>query len=177
MPKVGGNTIEQCMEICMSDTKTIEEYPDPQKRSEVCYAACMGSLEEKRVHESVNEWIEKNRFNVSVRDGKYIINGEENPTITLVRGKEYSFYLNAEGHPFFIKTEQSTGDSGRYDNGIVNNGTQTALLSFDVPMNAPERLYYNCSFHETMRGVIEIINEEQMKLIDLVNHYKITIND
>jgi len=45
MPKVGGNTIEKCMEICMDDPKTKSEYPDNEKRSQVCYAACASSIE------------------------------------------------------------------------------------------------------------------------------------
>ena len=40
MPKVGGKNIESCMEICMTDPKTKEEYPDTDKRQDVCYAAC-----------------------------------------------------------------------------------------------------------------------------------------
>lgn len=40
MPKIGGSNIEDCMEICMSDEKTKDEYPDDEKRQEVCYAAC-----------------------------------------------------------------------------------------------------------------------------------------
>lgn len=45
MPKVEGTTIEQCMQVCMSDPQTKAEYPDPSKRREVCYAACMNHLE------------------------------------------------------------------------------------------------------------------------------------
>jgi hypothetical protein len=45
MPKVGGNTIPQCMDICMSDPVTKQEYPDTEKRREVCYAACMQRLD------------------------------------------------------------------------------------------------------------------------------------
>jgi hypothetical protein len=45
MPKIGGNTLEECMEICMSDPKTKSEYPDNSKRSQVCYAACARSQE------------------------------------------------------------------------------------------------------------------------------------
>lgn len=36
----------------------------------------------------------------------YIINGQRNPTLQLVRGQTYTFAINAVGHPFWIKTAQ-----------------------------------------------------------------------
>ena len=45
MPKVSGKNLEQCMENCMSDEKTKREYPDTDKRRQVCYAACKDKFE------------------------------------------------------------------------------------------------------------------------------------
>lgn len=59
MPKIGGNTIEECMEICMSDPKLREEVKDGDKRREMCYAACMSSLDGEQVEINIAELIKK----------------------------------------------------------------------------------------------------------------------
>jgi subtilisin family serine protease len=97
-----------------------------------------------------------NIFNVSTFNGRYIINGSENPSLNLTRGVEYTFNINAPGHPFWIKTAQTIGTSDQYNTGVTNNGTQTQQIRFNVPCNAPSPLYYNCQFHGLMTGVLTI---------------------
>ena len=160
MPKVGGNTIQECMSICMSDPKTIEEYPNTEKRSEVCYAACAGSMQSE------------DYFEISAQDGQYIIDGDANPILVIARGRSYDFEVDAEGHPFLIKTSQTTGREDMYEDGIRNNGVEQGTLVFEVPLNAPDLLYYNCEFHDTMSGEIEIVDEDQIALMELIQKYK-----
>ena len=64
-----------------------------------------------------------------------------NPTITLLRGLTYNFSVNASGHPFWIKTAQTTGTGDAYS-AASNNGTQSGQIFLTVPMNAPNILYY-----------------------------------
>jgi hypothetical protein len=97
-----------------------------------------------------------NIFNVTHYSGKYIINGVENPSLNLTRGIEYIFNLNALNHPFWIKTTQTIGTSDQYNTGVTNNGTQTGQIRFNVPCDAPSILYYNCQYHSSMRGVLDI---------------------
>lgn len=160
MPKVGGNTIEECMSICMSDPKTVEEYPNTEKRSEVCYAACAGSMQSEEY------------FEISAQDGQYIIDGDPNPIIVVARGRSYDFEVDAEGHPFLIKTSQTTGREDLYEDGVHNNGVEQGTLVFEVPLDAPDLLYYNCEFHDTMSGEIEIVDENQIALMELIQKYK-----
>ena len=80
------------------------------------------------------------------------------PTLTLVRGKTYEFDVTAGGHPFLIKTIQGTGSSNQYNEGITNNGVSNGKLTFTVPNDAPSTLYYNCQFHGSMTGVINIVD-------------------
>lgn len=84
------------------------------------------------------------------------LNNEENPDLTLVRGQTYTFTVNASGHPFFIKSVQGNSNANAYNNGVINNGTQAGTITFEVPMDAPGTLYYNCQFHEIMTGRITI---------------------
>ncbi len=88
--------------------------------------------------------------------GSYVINGSNNPTLNLIRGTTYTFNINAAGHPFWIKTTQTTGQANTYATGITNNGTANGTLTFIVAGNAPSTLYYNCEYHSSMAGIINI---------------------
>jgi hypothetical protein len=88
----------------------------------------------------------------------YLIDGASNPTLTLCRGSTYTFAVNSPGHPFYIKTVQSTGTANAYATGVTGNGTAMGNVAFTVPMAAPNTLYYNCSIHAAMTGVLDIVN-------------------
>ena len=81
-----------------------------------------------------------------------------NPTLYLIRGKKYQFSVNASGHPFWIKTSQTTGTGNQYNDGVTNNGVESGTITFSVPFNAPSLLYYICQFHSGMNGKIYIID-------------------
>ena len=52
----------------------------------------------------------------------YQIDGQLDPTLSVVRGQTYVFQRDDAGHALFIKASLGTGDTGRYDKGIENNG-------------------------------------------------------
>ncbi|MEJ2163263.1 MAG: hypothetical protein P8X60_08100, partial [Robiginitalea sp.] len=81
---------------------------------------------------------------------------EENPNITLKRGSRYTFRINAPGHPFFINSVQGTSDTNAYNDGVTNNGTESGTITFEVPADAPDTLFYNCEFHASMTGIFTI---------------------
>jgi Predicted solute binding protein len=88
----------------------------------------------------------------------YIINGSSNPTLNLYKGQTYTFNIVATNHPFWIKTTPVIGTGSAYTNGISSNGITNGIITFTVPYDAPSTLYYICQFHESMQGVINIIN-------------------
>jgi len=93
----------------------------------------------------------------------YIFNGaglndSVNPDLTLTRGQTYEFEVNAEGDPFLIKTVQGMGAEDTYDSGVTNNGASSGKLTFTVPMDAPDTLYYVCEFHGVMTGTLNIVD-------------------
>lgn len=98
-------------------------------------------------------------FNV-VNNGSssFTINTQSNPGLTLQRGKTYTFALNNNGHPFWIKTVQGSGTGNGYSAGVAANGLQTGTLTLILPTNAPGTLFYNCQFHSPMTGVITVID-------------------
>ena len=92
-----------------------------------------------------------------VFDGGGLANAS-NPGLTLQRGKTYTFTLNVPGHPFLLKTVQVTGTASAYNDGVTNNGASSGVVSFTVPNNAPNTLFYICEFHSLMVGTITITN-------------------
>ena len=89
----------------------------------------------------------------------YLINYEPNPTLTLVRGNTYTFTLSLTGlFPFFIKTLPSLGNINTYDSGVTNNGASIGTVTFVVPQDAPDVLYYSSSTQLNMRGTMNIVD-------------------
>jgi hypothetical protein len=88
----------------------------------------------------------------------YVINGTNNATLQLLRGRTYTFALAAAGHPFWIKTNRVTGTGSAYTNGVTGNGLATGTLTFAVPTNAPNSLVYICQLHAGMVGTLLITN-------------------
>ena len=98
--------------------------------------------------------------NVGASDYNFTVKGVQanDPTLTLERGKTYEFDVSAQGHPFWIKTDQVTGSSSQYNEGITNNGLSSGKLTFAVPSDAPSTLYYICQIHGNMTGIIKIVD-------------------
>ncbi|WP_231567350.1 hypothetical protein [Lacinutrix sp. Hel_I_90] len=94
----------------------------------------------------------------------------ENPELELTRGKTYEFNVNSPGHPFYIKSIESTGTNNAFNNGVTNNGTSNGTLMFTVPNNAPDILFYNCEFHGSMTGRIRIVDEDDTRSFQVGNN-------
>ena len=77
---------------------------------------------------------------------------QDNPDIYLRRGETYVFDINSRHHPFYIKTERVVGTSSMYNAGVTNNGFSDRAITFEVPYDAPNVLYYQCSNHASMGG-------------------------
>jgi hypothetical protein len=86
----------------------------------------------------------------------YTIDGDADPTLTLIRGSTYQFVVNTPGHPFYIKTARIAGTGSRFDDGVTGQGTTSGTLTFVVPLNAPNPLHYQCSNHSAMGGTLTI---------------------
>ena len=98
----------------------------------------------------------------------YLIDGEANPVLNLVRGQSYAIEIDSPGNPFWIKSSPTTGTGDSYNDGLSTNGIESGTILFTVPLNAPDILYYICQFHSAMQGVIAISGEplpEDMVLI------------
>ena len=78
----------------------------------------------------------------------------DNPTIYLQRGQNYKFVVDAGGFPFYIKTEPTADLLNQFNRGVVNNGAQVGIITFKVPFDAPNQLFYQASNIAGMGGTI-----------------------
>ena len=90
-----------------------------------------------------------------------------NPTLTLFRGQTYIFDVNSPGHPFSLKTERSEGSLDRYTQGVTGNGTEVGQVTFEVPDNSPDVMYYVSENAIDTAGVFHILDIEENTLIDV----------
>jgi len=89
----------------------------------------------------------------------YVIDFQNNPTLTLERGNTYVFNLTLDGiYPFWIKTSPTTGLGEIYNVGVSRNGAIQGLVTFTVPQDAPDILYYAAENQINMQGALNIVN-------------------
>ena len=102
-------------------------------------------------------------FNVTNNGASnWVIDGLNNPSLTLVRGQNYQFVLQnvPSMHPFYINVINTTGPANQYSDGVVNNGaTGNSTVQFFVSTSAPNSLFYNCGNHGSMNGTLTIVND------------------
>ena len=83
------------------------------------------------------------------------LNGTVNdPTLYLTRGKTYRFENGSGSHP--LRIQSTSGASGTaYNTGVTNNaGSGTVIV--EVQHDAPDVLYYQCTSHAAMNGILYI---------------------
>jgi plastocyanin len=106
---------------------------------------------------------QNNGFNYSV-DG---FDDTTYPTLTVVRGQTYYFNLTnvTSSHPLALRL--SSGDTstvpGTTNNdpssGNFGNGSTPTTVIYKVPFNAPSSIVYQCVFHSSMIGTIEVVDQ------------------
>ncbi|MEJ0089397.1 MAG: hypothetical protein WDM80_06590 [Limisphaerales bacterium] len=85
------------------------------------------------------------------------INGQNVPTLTLLRGHTYTFDVKTSNiHPFHIESL-----------GVENNDINDGLMTFTVPTNNAN-YYYHCVIHGAqMRGEITTIAPPHIEILKL----------
>jgi len=118
-------------------------------------------------------------MNVTIDNGAYEIDLVHGADIEpLYRGGTYTFNLNVTGHPFYLTTDDGInwtqgGYVGEYTNGVTGSRTEVGTLTFTVPADAPDTLYYQCANHSAMKGVITIKDLEVDVLNDADNSIRV----
>ena len=84
---------------------------------------------------------------------------ENDPTLYLTRGETYRFVNEMGAHPFRIQSDPNGSTGTQYNDGVTNNDVSNGTLIIDVQFDAPSRIYYQCTAHASMGGVIEILDK------------------
>ena len=90
--------------------------------------------------------------------GEGLTGAVNDPTLYLTRGKTYRFVNgNSSGaHPFRIQSVAGAGGT-EYNTGVTNNaGAGGSTIIFEVPHDAPDVLYYICTSHPAMNGILYV---------------------
>lgn len=81
---------------------------------------------------------------------------EQDPDIFLVRGQRYKFTNNIGSHPFRIQSTPNGSLGSQYNDGLSTNDVDNGTIEWNVLMDAPQVLYYQCTSHSGMGGKIYI---------------------
>ena len=102
-------------------------------------------------------------MDVTVSSMKFYIDSILQADVTLYRGFTYTFDQSASSnspHPLRLSTtsDGTHGGGTQYTDGVTYTGSQgsSGLLTFTVPLDAPDTLYYYCQNHGNMGGSISI---------------------
>ena len=89
------------------------------------------------------------------------------PTLFLARGSVVEFVNNmGHIHSRFNLEYQNTGTA--YNDGVTNNGASSGTVRFEVPHDAPNTLYYQCTSHSGM----DLERSQFTQQFDLINNKK-----
>ena len=103
-------------------------------------------------------------YSESGSSNSYFINGNEAPSINLVRQKVYRFYQNDQSninHPFLIYTDANK--TTQYTTNVTTIGTPGSTGSYTeitVDNSTPSTLYYQCQNHAYMGYQLVISNND-----------------
>ena len=104
---------------------------------------------------------ENKYYTVTTANGsvyQFDITSGDNPSLEFIRGATYRFdYSSYSSHPVLFSSSNPDSSTTAYTTGtsIASN-----VISFTVPHDAPDTLYYYCSNHPTgMNGAISITTD------------------
>ena len=79
-----------------------------------------------------------------------------NPEVRIKEGERINFHVDATGHPFYIKTTDTTG-TGDLVSSVTNNGATDGTVTWTPPGGSAGTYYYKCGNHAAMGGVITVV--------------------
>ena len=114
----------------------------------------------------ISEWIlGASGTNHYTFTGPGLIGAENDPTLYLVRGQKYKFTNKMGAHPFRIQSTPNGSAGTSYNDGVTNNDVSNGTLTIDVQFDAPSKIYYQCTAHANMGGIIHILDKDTNGLL------------
>ena len=90
-----------------------------------------------------------------------------NPALTLFRGQTYNFDITAPNNPFTIKTSRVSGSLEKYTSGVSASSVENGIVTFNVPLDAPDVLFYVSEADANTGGVLQIKDIDENTFLDV----------
>ena len=97
------------------------------------------------INKTLSYSVTRQSSSINLSSNKLFIDNHESPALSLIRGFTYEFDCNLEETDlFYISSDANATEvyGGEYLQGISNSRSSNGTLSFTVPENAPDQLYY-----------------------------------
>jgi hypothetical protein len=101
-------------------------------------------------------------------NGPGLSGGGNDPTLYLYRGRTYKFVNNMGAHPFQFQTTAGVGGTA-YTDGITGSPVSNGTLTWEIQHDAPNILYYQCTSHSSMQGVVYILDKDSHPTISTIS--------
>ena len=154
-----GSTNKVCLKF-EADDQSVELYNSGSKKFETTIEGTIttGIATVTAIDGGISAWVlGANGTNHYTFTGPGNLSATDDPQIELQRGQTYVFRNRSGGHPFRIQSTVNGSTGTQYSTGVTNNdGGDGTDIIFDVPFDAPNILYYQCTSHANMGGVMLI---------------------
>ena len=92
-----------------------------------------------------------------------------NPALTLYRGQTYQFEIDCPNEPFSIKSQRQIGKENRFEDGVDNFAVENGIITFTVPLECADVLYYVSENTPDTSGIIKVFDIKENTAIDVEN--------
>lgn len=92
----------------------------------------------------------------------FAVNGVQGKPLVVVRGKTYTFRVDAGiQHDFYLSTSDVGWGAATFTSGVSGQFIYQGVVTFTPGPDAPGVLYYQCRNHKNMGGPIFVVEEGQ----------------
>ena len=99
-------------------------------------------------------------------ESRIFIDGNESPELTLIRGFSYNFQIELDAtDEFFFSENPTPSQESAYLKGITNNRLVNSSITFDVPLDCPDTLFYHRSKNSFSGNKVKIISIDEVAII------------
>jgi hypothetical protein len=92
----------------------------------------------------------------------FAVNGVQGKPLVLVRGKTYTFRVDAGiQHDFYLSSSEVGWGAATFTSGVSGQFIYQGVVTFTPGADAPDLLFYQCRNHKNMGGPIFVVEEGQ----------------
>ncbi|MEC8355077.1 MAG: hypothetical protein VXZ37_00515 [Verrucomicrobiota bacterium] len=126
------------------------------------------------LNKTIDYIVSRENSSVTTDETRLFIDGKESPVLNLVRGFTYRFLSQLPANEnLFLGLNKNDSQSSAYENGVTDTQNSDGFLTFTVPTDAPDQLYY-CSSQQSYSGNnINIISKTDEEILPFPNESQI----